>query len=155
MPQLVKGGKHVFGWSKVGEKGKIRIPGEAREEYHLHPKDKVILCQGSKTSGGFSIIKEEVFRASRLSSLLDANPRLATFQLPKGAPITYKKRIFSWTEICDDSSICLPLETLQMFGIQSGDRLLVVRGSGLGVGFIVRGPIIMEAQRHADLLLIE
>lgn len=155
MPQLVKGGKHVFGWSKVGEKGRIPIPREAQEEYHLHPKDKVILSQGSKTSGGFSCIKEEIFRASRLSPLLDANPRLATFQLPKGMPIRYKNRIFSWAEICDDGSIDLPLEILQVFGIQPGDRVLVVRGSGLGPGFIVRGPIIEEAQRHADLSLIE
>ena len=155
MPQLVKGGKHVFGWSKVGEKGRIPIAGEAQEEYHLRPKDKVILSQGSKTSGGFSCIKEEIFRASRLSPLLDANSHLTTFRFSKGVPTTYKKRVFSWTEICDDGSIDLPLETLQMFGIQPGDRVLVIRGSGLGVSFIVRGPIIEEAHRHVDLLLIE
>ena len=28
MPQLVKGGKHVFGWSKVGNNGVIKIPPE-------------------------------------------------------------------------------------------------------------------------------
>jgi bifunctional DNA-binding transcriptional regulator/antitoxin component of YhaV-PrlF toxin-antitoxin module len=155
MPQLVKGEKHVYGWSKVGAKGTIPLPSDARKEYHLSPKDKVILCQGSKTSGGFSVIKEDVFRVSQLFSLLDINARLEIFQSAKDVPITYKKRIFFWTKIRDDGSIHLPLETLQMFGIQPGDQLLVARGSGLGVGFLVRGPIIQEAQRHTDLTLFE
>ena len=33
MPQIIKGGKYLFGWSKVGVKGKIKIPLEAYEEY--------------------------------------------------------------------------------------------------------------------------
>lgn len=39
MPQLVKGGKHVFGWSRVGDTGRIIIPPEAMEEYHLKDSD--------------------------------------------------------------------------------------------------------------------
>ncbi len=35
MPQLVKGGKYVYGWSKVSTKGKIAIPDKAKEEYNL------------------------------------------------------------------------------------------------------------------------
>ena len=41
MPQLVKGGKYIFGWSKVGKEGKIKIPPEAYEEYNLK-KDKYV-----------------------------------------------------------------------------------------------------------------
>jgi hypothetical protein len=33
MPQLVKGGKHTFGWSRVGKTGRIIIPPEALTEY--------------------------------------------------------------------------------------------------------------------------
>jgi hypothetical protein len=33
MPQLVKGGKYVFGWSIVRENNMVKIPAEAFREY--------------------------------------------------------------------------------------------------------------------------
>ena len=59
MPQLVKGGKNAFAWSKVRINGEIKIPNEVIVEYDLQPGDKVIIMSGSKTSGGFSIVKVE------------------------------------------------------------------------------------------------
>jgi len=50
MPQLVKGGKYTFGWSRVGDTGRIVIPAEAVEEYRLKESEKLILVPGSKTS---------------------------------------------------------------------------------------------------------
>ena len=41
MPQLVKGGKYVFGWSVIGEDGGVVIPGEAVLEYGFEPGDTV------------------------------------------------------------------------------------------------------------------
>ena len=38
MPQLVKGGKWVFGWIVVGRLKKIRIPPEAYNEYGFQMK---------------------------------------------------------------------------------------------------------------------
>ncbi|MBA7631381.1 hypothetical protein ES703_38912 [subsurface metagenome] len=35
MPHLVKGGKYVFGWFKVGNEGKVKIPPEAYKEYNI------------------------------------------------------------------------------------------------------------------------
>jgi len=52
MPQLVKGGKYVFGWSKVNDEGKIVIPSKAFIEYHFKAGEKIILLSGSKTWGG-------------------------------------------------------------------------------------------------------
>jgi len=57
MPQLVKGGKYVFSWSKVSDEGKIVTLSKAFIEYHLKAGDKIILLSGSKTSGGFGLIK--------------------------------------------------------------------------------------------------
>jgi hypothetical protein len=59
MPQLAKGGKYVFGWSKVGDQGEIVIPLEALEEYNLTTDKNVILMSGSKTSGGFGLTMAE------------------------------------------------------------------------------------------------
>ncbi len=151
MPQLVKGGKNVFGWSKVSKNGIIKIPEEASKEYNLHPLDKVIVISGSKTSGGFSIIKIEKFTDSQLSSILKNNPKLANFKLSKGMTIQYGKRFFCWTEILKDGKIQLPIETLIIYGIRPGNAVLSARGSGLGVGIIVRGPIIKEAEKHTEL----
>ena len=37
-------------------------------------------------------------------------------------------------------------------GVGRGERLLVVRGSGRALGFIVRGPIYEEALKHPELM---
>ena len=62
MPQIAKGGKYVFGWSVIGENGKIVIPDEAVREYHLEPDDKLLLISGSKTSGGIVAARFEMIR---------------------------------------------------------------------------------------------
>ena len=151
MPQLVKGGKNVFRWSKVSNSSGIKIPIEVIKEYDLRPSNKVIIMSGSKTSGGFSIVKIEKLINSPLSVVLDNNPKLAKFQLSNGEPIQYNNRYFCWTEISKNGKIHLPIETLRLYGIKLRDNILSARGSGLGVGFLVRGPIIQEARKHSDL----
>ena len=155
MPQLVKGGKNVFAWSKVRNSGEIKIPEDAMDEYKLNPSDKVLVISGSKTSGGFSIVQIEKIKNSPLSQVLDDIPKLSTFQLSQDKPIKYKNRFFTWSEISQDGTICLSKQTLKFFGIQPGDVVLSVRGSGLGVGFIVKGPIIKEAENHKELKVYE
>ena len=150
MPQLVKGGKHVFAWSKVGNEGRIAIPSEAFAEYRLMAGENVILMSGSKTSGGFGLTKRESLRRSQLSLLLDGCPELASFRIPEGTATAHQGRTFCWVTICQ-MSITLPVGTLVRFGTRPGDSLLSVRGSGLALGFIVRGPIVEEARRHPEV----
>jgi hypothetical protein len=52
MPHLSKGGKYVFGWSRVREDGRIPIPGEVMKEYHLEPREKVMLISGMTEDSG-------------------------------------------------------------------------------------------------------
>jgi hypothetical protein len=40
LPKLVKGGKHVYGWSEVNSKGKIVVPETVLADYYLRPPDK-------------------------------------------------------------------------------------------------------------------
>ena len=49
-------GKHVFGMTKVGEKGQIVIPAKARKIFDIHPGDNLILL--GDESQGIAIIKE-------------------------------------------------------------------------------------------------
>jgi AbrB family looped-hinge helix DNA binding protein len=47
-------GKHIFGMVKVGEKGQIVIPKEARSLFNINPGDSLMLVGDEKT--GLAII---------------------------------------------------------------------------------------------------
>jgi bifunctional DNA-binding transcriptional regulator/antitoxin component of YhaV-PrlF toxin-antitoxin module len=151
MPQLVKGGKYVYGWSKVSARGKIAIPDEAKEEYNLATCDKAILMPGSKRSGGFGLTTKELLKKSRLSFIVDSCPRLAEFQEPEGQTVEINGKPYCWVKLSKNGTITVPLETLKTYGINPDDRLLSVRGSNVALGFPVRGPIIDEAKKHVDI----
>ena len=155
MPQLVKGGKHAYGWSEVSATGKVAVPRDALAEYKLTPPCKVFLLSGSKRSGGFAITTSSLLKNSVLARPLDENPKLASFQLPEGETVTVNGRPYCWVTLNADGSITVPLETLKQYGVEAGDRLLAVRGSCFALGFCVKGAIIEEAKKHPDLTLLK
>ena len=61
-------GKHVFGITKVGEKGQIVIPAKARKIFDIQPGDNLILL--GDESQGIAIIKEK-----RLVEILNGNEK--------------------------------------------------------------------------------
>lgn len=150
MPQLVKGGKHAFGWSHTGESGRIIIPPEALTEYHFQKSGKLILLPGSRTSGGFGLGSRVCLEKSSLGTVIKVHPELGEFRIPEGKIIFYKGRPYCWVEL-RSGGITVPPATLEKYGIRIGDRLLVIRGSGLALGFAVRGPIVEEANKHPGL----
>ena len=151
MPRLVKGGKYVYGWSEVSSNGRIVVPNEALIEYNFKTPSNVILMPGSKRSGGFALTTPSMLENSKISVFLDDEPRLAQFELDEGGTVTVGKRIYGWTRLNADGSIIVPLETLKKYGVEPGDMLLSVRGSGLALAFIVKGPLIAEAKKHSTL----
>lgn len=126
MPQLAKGGKWVFGWTEVGGRRQIIIPREAYLEYGFQPGEKVWFLAGSRSSGGFG-----VFREARKSQ----------------TAIPLERRAVAEGIVGQDERLALPPET----GVKPGEKLLVVRGSGRALGFLRRGPIVIEARRHPGL----
>ena len=126
MPRLAKGGKWVFGWTVVGPGGELCIPPEAWDEYQFQVGDEVAWMPGSKRSGGFGL----------------SHPRLLA-QLPA----QFQDRALAWSRIEAKRRALVPPQA----GVQPGQRLLVVRGSGRALGLLVRGPIYEEACRHSDL----
>ena len=155
MPRLVKGGKYVYGWSEVGSGGRVRVPDEALTEYNLKPPCKVILLSGSRRSGGFAITTVSLLKNSALSRLLDDNPKLAGFQLAEGEIILVAGKPCCWVTLGTDGCIVVPLESLKKYRVKTGDLLLSVRGSHLGLSFCVKGPLIDEAKRHSSLILFK
>ena len=59
-------GKHIFGTVKIGEKGQIVIPKEARDIFHLQPGDSLVVLGDEAT--GLALIINDVF----LSQVADA-----------------------------------------------------------------------------------
>lgn len=58
--QLGPKGKHFFGVVKVGERGQIVIPKEARDMYQIHAGDKLVVL-GEDATKGIAILKSEGF----------------------------------------------------------------------------------------------
>lgn len=126
MPRLVKGGKWVFGWVIVGPACEIRIPPAAYAEYGFQPGEPVVFLRGSRRSGGFGIA-----RRGKLG----------------GTQIPLARRSIGEGMVCENWRTAFPPQA----SLLPGDRLLVVRGSGLALGFVQRGPIYEEALKHPEI----
>lgn len=55
-----KDGKYLFGVVKVGDKGQIVIPKEARKIYDVKPGDTLMMLGDQK---GMALLKTEIFQA--------------------------------------------------------------------------------------------
>ncbi len=154
MPQLAKGGKHVFGWAKVDGGGGVVIPPAAVAEYRLGKTGKAVLLSGSVTSGGFSLMKPDSLRKAPFGSVLEEHPELTGSGESADRVSTIRGRTFCGVDLKKGRFI-LPPRAMAAYGVTPGGRLLVIRGSGLGPGFAVRGPIIDEAKRHPELEVFE
>lgn len=150
MPQLVKGGKYVFGWSVVSVERRIAIPPEAFDEYRFASHDRAIAFSGSRISGGFALVLPHNLQASPLSAMLERCPELAEGRIPEGQTVYCGAKTCCWVAL-HDASFRMPEQTLQRYGVAPGSRLLVVRGSGIGPTFIVRGRIVEEARQHPEI----
>jgi hypothetical protein len=128
MPRLVRGAKWTFGWAVVGPEREIVIPPEAWIEYGFQAGDEAVFTPGSRKSGGFGI--------STPVLVVEANSKMG------GAGLYELGR----SRFGDGQLIVLP-----EVEVRPGDRLLTVRGSCYGLGFIARGPIYEEALKHPEL----
>jgi len=126
MPQLVKGGKWVYGWVVVGPERELTVPPEAWDAYGFQIGDEVAFIAGSRRSGGFG---------------------LSHARLLVGEAALLQVRALAWSRIDELGRVRAPT----MVGVRPGDRLLAVRGSGRALGFVAHGPIFEEALGHPGL----
>ncbi len=149
MPQLEKGGKYVFGWSRVRDDGNIKIPPEAIREYKISPESDLILFSGSKTSGGFVIAKQSLLERSMIGYNLKQYKDLSSFQIEHIADTG--KRKFCRVGKMKTELLTLSPQILTTYRLKYGDYLLSVRGSYIGISMIVKGPIIDLAKMHPEI----
>ncbi len=62
-------GKFIFGVVKVGERGQIVIPKEAREVYGINAGDSLLVLGDSK---GMAVVKTEIFQ-DKIDEMLGGN----------------------------------------------------------------------------------
>ncbi|MBU7024562.1 MAG: hypothetical protein HXS40_10395 [Theionarchaea archaeon] len=149
MPQIVKGGKYVFGWSRVGKTGRISIPEDAAREYEL--EDRGVLLPGSSRSKGFAVTTQSLAGNSPIKRMVDT---VLNMSVPEGEVLEIDGKPCCWITI-QNREFTLPIETLERYSINPGDCLLSVRGSGIALGFIVQGPIVEEARSHPEIQVYE
>ena len=109
----------------------------------------------SKTSGGFAVTTPSLLKNSKLSVILDKQPKLAQFDLPEGETIKITSKTYCWVTLNKKGEFIVPLKSLKKYGVKPEDQLLSVRGSCVALSFIVKGPIIEEAKKHSELCVIE
>jgi hypothetical protein len=124
MPQLVKGGKYIYGWTRIHPDGRIRVPEEAFSEYQFSVDAVIILTSGSKTSGGFSIISPE-----RIESTTIGQPILSLIRDPEDSQsllspgsqvVTSGDRIISTIKLDDGKYFRLSVELIDTLGLEIG-----------------------------------
>jgi hypothetical protein len=151
MPQLVKGGKYVFGWTFVHPDGKILIPPEAQSEYGFKANDKLIVMSGSKTSRGFAITTINKIFNTPIFNRIKQFPELYSFRNLEDGYLADGQKIYTWIFLMANGHFKIHPVVLQKFSVNTGDRLIVGRGSGLALAFIKQGTIINEALKHPEL----
>ena len=52
-------GKHIFGTVKVGTKGQIVIPKEARDVFNIQPGDSLLMLDDEQQ--GIALVKQDLF----------------------------------------------------------------------------------------------
>jgi hypothetical protein len=153
MPQLVKGGKYVFGWSLVDNTGRIAIPAEAGSEYNFKSHDKILILPGSKTSKGFAITTERLIKDTIFSAILKDVADMADARKSIQGFVEKNNKTYAWSEIDEEGCFTLDPAILQQYSVYAGDKLLAGRGSGFALAFIKQGSIVEEAQKHPELEL--
>ncbi len=152
MPQIAKGGKFVFGWSIISQKGCVKIPEAVYQEYHLYTDDKVILISGSIKSRGFCVSNYTLMKRTVFNALFTDHPEIKDYSSDEGHCIMYKKRLYCWLKINPEGILRLPDQTMKSFAVKPGDRLLSIRGSNVAQVFALKGPIVTAAVNYEGII---
>jgi len=148
MPQLNKGGKFVFGLSKIKDDYTIQIPKPTIIEYDVTKDNKVIIFTGSAITGGFCVTNNTLLSQSKLKHILDDCSTLASYKLNAGEFIRYKGRGYSWLPISSSGIVQLTENAMNYLGLTMGDKLMCIRSSDIAFTMGVKGPLMDKVHEY-------
>ena len=151
MPQMTKGGKYIFGWSKIGQNGELTFPTMAVKEYNLQEETYIYIVSGSKQTRGFCVMTEPLLSHSKLKNILEENPNLADRSLSEGELIAYKGRKYGWLAL-KENTVYLSDDLMKMLEIKVGDKLLAIRSSDIAFTMGVKGSLIEKANDYQGII---
>ena len=151
MTQITKGGKYIFGWSKISKNGELTFPRMAVEEYKLKEEQYVYIVSGSKQTGGFCVMTETLLSHSTLKNILKNNPSLAERYLGEGELIVYKGRKYGWLSLNEDT-VHLSDNLMKILDIKTGDKLLAIRSSNIAFTMGKKGELIGRANGYKGII---
>ena len=148
MPQMNKGGKFVFGKSRIRKDSTVRLPPMAVSEYAIAAEGRVYLFSGSKSTGGFCVTRRGLLESSKLGHILSENPKLRDYEITEGSFIPYKGRAYCWCTITSEGSIVLSPEMLSFLQLAPGMELLSIRSSDIAFTMGAKGPLLEKADNY-------
>eukprot|EP00727_Mastigamoeba_balamuthi_P013619 m51a1_g8880 hypothetical protein (158) ;mRNA; f:636024-636497 len=153
MPQLRKGGKHVYGWSAVSPAGAVVLPPGALREYGIAPGDRVLLLSGSRSSRGFRVSTGPLLAGTVFERQLALCPEVPAGTAPEGVAVRATRTLVCcWAAVGPDGSVRLSPQTLAAFGCRAGGRLLAIRGSNVAFVMAAQGPLVRVAEVYEGTL---
>ena len=151
MPQMTKGGKYIFGWSRIRVNGELIFPRMAVDEYNLQEETYIYIVSGSKQTGGFCVMTEPLLSHSKLKNILKENSSLADRSLSEGELIAYKGRKYGWLAL-KENTVDLSDDLMKMLEIKVGDKLLAIRSSDIAFTMGVKGRLIEKANGYRGII---
>ena len=152
MPQMNKGGKFIFGKSRIREDRTIRLPDQAVREYGAASEGWVYLFTGSKSTGGFCVTRRGLLEPSRLGHILAERPALRDCRTEPGAFVPYKGRAYCWLPASGEGVIALPAAARTFLALRRGMELLAIRSSDIAFTMGARGPLMERAAAYEGAL---
>lgn len=152
MPQLAKGGKYVFGWSRINQDLTIRLPLTAVHEYDITSEKKVYLFSGSKSTGGFCVTRKGLLYYSKIGNILSDTPTLCDYQMPEGEFVKYKGRTYCWLSISNDGVLQFTDQIISNLSLHGINRLLSIRSSDIAFTLGAKGPLIAFAENYSGAI---
>lgn len=148
MPLITKGGKFIYGWSRIRDDLSIQLPPAAIKEYDISSEGKVFLISGSKQTSGFVITRKGLLLNSKIGNILRETPMLCDYKTVEGEFIKYKGRLYTWCSITKAGELKLSNEMLDALGLNVGNMLLVIRSSDIAFCLGAKGEIIERAKSY-------
>ena len=154
MPQMNKGGKFIFGKSRIRNDYTIHLPTQALSEYNAIAEGKIYLFTGSKVTGGFCVTRKGLLEPSKLGHILSDNPPLKNYLTEEGEFVSYKGRSYCWVNISEDGVIQVNQKMMDLLGLEIGMELLSIRSSDIAFTMGARGPLLEKAESYDGELII-